>query len=227
LPPAGEWALANWAAHAAAFKAESRRLLAEASGSRNQAGIAPHRVAAVARSVLPRDARAVVDSGAYSLAVAGFWESYEATGYLCSAGLEASGYALPAAVAAALAAPQGPVVAFVGDGGLLASLGTLATAAHLRLPLTVLVFADESLNMIRALQEQRRYGPLGVSLPPTDIAKLAESLGAPGIIVGTEAELADALADALAARQPAVIAVRIRPGGYRRMLDNLWDPAAG
>ena len=224
LPPAGAWGLANWAAQAAAFKAEARRLLVEASAGRSRSGVAPHRVAAVAREALPRNARAVVDSGAHGLVVANFWESYEAGGYLCSAGLEASGYALPAAVAAALAKPGPPVVAFVGDGGFLASLGTLATAAHRRLPLTVIVFADESLNLIRALQEQRRYAPLGVTLPPTDFPRLAEGLGALGIVVESEAELASALADALVAQQPAVIAVRIRPGGYRRMLDSLWGP---
>ncbi|MBI4536408.1 MAG: thiamine pyrophosphate-binding protein [candidate division NC10 bacterium] len=224
LPPAGAWGLPNWAAQAAKFKAEVRRLLAEASAGRHQAGVAPHRVAIIAREMLPRHARAVVDSGAHGLVVAHFWESFAPRAYLCSAGLEASGYALPAAVAVSLAKPGGHVVAFVGDGGFLASLGTLATAAHRRLPLTVIVFADQSLNLIRALQEQRRYAPLGVTLPSIDFPRLAEGLGALGIVVESETAFAGALADALAASQPAVIAVRIRPGGYRRVLDSLWGP---
>lgn len=222
LPPAGEWGLANWARQAAAFRSEVRGRLAAAL--RGGSGLQPHRIVAVARETLPRTARAVVDSGAHAMAVAAFWESYEPRQYGCSAVLAASGYALPAAVAAGLADPAGPVVAFVGDGGLLASLGALATAAHHRLPLVVIVFADESLNLVRVLQERKRHALEGVALPTIGVPSLAEGLGALGIVVETEEALAAALRDAMAAGAPAVIAARTQPAGYRRMLEALWGP---
>jgi acetolactate synthase-1/2/3 large subunit len=220
LPPAGEWGLANWAAQARVFKGEVRERLAEAD--RGRGGIAPHRVVSLVREAAPRETRVAVDSGGHALLVASFWESYTPGGYLCSGGLSAPGYALPAAVAAGLVEPGVPLVAFIGDGGLLMSLGSLATAAKRKIPLTVVVFVDASLNLIRALQERRRYAPLGIALPEIGIPEVAAGLGALGISVETEAELTDALHEAFAARQPAVIGVRVRPGGYRRMLDTLW-----
>ena len=45
------------------------------------------------------------------------------------------GYALPAAIGAKLAAPDRPVIALIGDGGLMFTVAELATAAQLRLPL--------------------------------------------------------------------------------------------
>lgn len=222
LPPAGEWGLASWAGQAGAFRARARMLLAEASRSRSRSGLAPHRVVEVAREICPRETRVVVDSGAHALAVAAFWESYEPAGYLCSGRLSASGYALPAAVAAGLADPSRPLLVFTGDGGLLGSLGALATAAQHQVSMTVVVFADESLNLLRALQEQRGYPPQGTALPPTSIPALAEGLGALGILLEEEEGLAGALREALDGRRLAVIAARVRAAGYKKMLETVW-----
>ena len=225
LPPGGGWDLAAWARQGGNFKARARSLLAEASIGRGQRGVPPHRVVEIARDVFPRQAVAAVDSGAHALAVAAFWDSYEPKGYLCSSGLVASGYALSAAIAAKLALPERPVLAFLGDGGFLRSLADLATAAWRRVPLVAIVFADAALGLSRIQQERRRYAPEGVSLGTMDIPKLAEGLGALGTEVEDEEGLRSALEDALGATLPAVIAVRVRPTGYRRMLEILRGKA--
>jgi acetolactate synthase-1/2/3 large subunit len=227
FPPGGAWGLAEWAGRGAEFKAKARSLLAEASMGRGRTGLPPHRVVEVAREIFPRQTVAAVDSGTHALAVAAFWESYEPKGYLCSSGLATAGYALPAAIAAKLTFPDRPVLAFLGDGGFLRSVADLATAAWQRLPLVAIVFADSSLGLSRVQQEQRRYAPVGVSLGAMDIPKLAESLGALGTEVEDEEGLRSALKDAVTTTQPAIIAARVRPTGYRRMLEILRGKGGG
>lgn len=227
FPPGGGWDLADWARRGGEFKARARSLLAEASTGRGRAGLPPHRVVEIAREVFPRQTVATVDSGTHALAVAAFWESYEPKAYLCSSGPSAPGYALPAAIAAKLVAPDRPALAFLGDGGFLRSVGALATAAWQRLALVAIVFVDASLSFSRIQQEQRRYAPSGVSLGAMDIPKLAESLGALGTEAETEEELRSALKDAVGTTQPAIIAVRVRPTGYRRMLEILRGKTGG
>ncbi|OGB88863.1 MAG: hypothetical protein A3G35_20720 [candidate division NC10 bacterium RIFCSPLOWO2_12_FULL_66_18] len=227
LPPGGGWGLAEWAGRGGEFKTRARSLLAEAGTGRGRAGLPPHRVVEIAREVFPRQTVATVDSGTHALAVAEFWETYEPKGYLCPGGLAVTGYALPAAIAAKLVAPDRPVLAFLGDGGFLRSVGALAIAAWQRLALVAIVFVDASLSFSRIQQEQRRYAPVGVSLGAMDIPKLAESLGALGTEAETEEELRSALKDAVGTTQPAIIAVRVRPTGYRRMLEILRGKGGG
>jgi acetolactate synthase-1/2/3 large subunit len=227
LSPGGGWGLADWAGRGSEFKAHARLILAEASQGRGRAGVAPHRVVEIAREIFPRQTVVSVDSGTHALAAAAFWDAYEPKGYFCSSGLSVMGYALPAAIAAKLVHPERPVLAFLGDGGFLRSIPDLATAVRERLPLVGVIFVDGTLSLSRIRQEQKRYAPAGVSLGSVDIPKLAESLGALGTEVEDEEGLRSALKDAVATTQPAVIAVRVRPTGYRRMLEILRGKAGG
>ena len=227
LPPGGGWGLADWAGRGKEFRAQTRSLLAEASAGRGRTGLPPHRVVELAREAFPRETLVTVDSGTHALAVAAFWDCYEPRAYLCTSGYATRGYALPAAIAAKLVAPARPVLAFLGDAGFLRSVADLATAAWRRLPLVAIVFVDASLGLSRIQQEQKRYAPVGASLGPIDIPKLAESLGALGTQVEDEEGLRSALKDAVATTQPAIIAVRVRPTGYRRMLEILRGKAGG
>lgn len=225
LPPGGGWDLAAWARQGGNFKARARALLAEASTGRGQKGVPPHRVVEIARETFPRQTVVAVDTDIHAFAAAAFWDAYEPKTYLCSGSPAASTYALPAAIAAKLVLPDKPVLAFLGDGGFLRSLADLATAAWRQVPLVAIVFADAALGLSRIQQEQRRYAPVGVALGLMDIPKLAESLGALGTEVEDEEGLRSALKDAVGTSLPAVIAVRVRPTGYRRMLEILRGKA--
>jgi acetolactate synthase-1/2/3 large subunit len=227
LPPGGGWDLAEWAWKGSQFKLRSRSLLAEASEGRGKAGVPPHRVVEVTREIFPRQTVVTVDPGVHALVTAAFWDTYEPKGYLRSSGEGTMAYALPAAIAAKLLLPDRPVLAFLGDGGFLRSLADLATATRERLPLVVVVFVDGALGLSRVRQEQRRYAPAGVSLGAMDIPKMAEGLGALGTEVEDEQGLQSALKDALDTTQPAVIAVRVRSTGYRRLLEVLRGKSGG
>jgi acetolactate synthase-1/2/3 large subunit len=221
LPPGGGWGLAEWATRGASFKARARRLLTEASQGRGGGGIAPHRVVEIAREAFPRTTLLSVDSGIHASVAAIFWETYEPKGYLCSGGLDTMGYALPAALAAKLARPDRPVLALLGDGGFALSLPDILTAARLRLGITAVVFVDEWLGVTRALQERRRFAPTGAFLGGLNLPGLAESFGVLGTAVEDEEALRSALKDAVGTSQPAIIAARVRAGGYRKLLEIL------
>jgi acetolactate synthase I/II/III large subunit len=225
LPPAGEWQFADWAKQGERFHARMRSLLAETGGIRGSQWVAPHRVVEIAREVFPRPTMAVADAGAHALAVAAFWEAYEPKGYLCPSSPGGTGYALPVAIAAKLVAPDRPVVAFMGEGGFLLNLAEVATAGRLGVPLAIVVFLDGALSWVRVAQEQKRYAPVGASLEPMDIPKLAESLGVFATVVEDEEELRTALQEATETTRPAIVAVRVNPHGYNRMVEILRGKA--
>ena len=212
---------AGWGAHAAgAFKAEARRRLAAAS-ARGRGGIAPHRAIEIARAAAPPDTVVTVDSGAHMFLASVFWDAPGPRAYLCSSGHATMAYAVPGALAAKLQAPRRPVLAVVGDGGLLMGAGELATAAREKIPIVVLCVNDEALTLIRVKQAAKRYAPVGVDLAGADFARLAEAMGCRGFAARTEAELAAALRQAFACGAPAVVDARVDPRGYGAIMDVL------
>ena len=163
-------------------------------------------------------ARVTVDAGAHMFPATLLWPVSEPNGLLISNGLSTMGFALPAAIGAALMERARPVVALTGDGGLLMCAGELATAVREQLHIIVIVFADEALSLIQIKQERRALAPAGVALGGVAWARLAESFGAAGFAVSNQAELERALAQALAVRGPSLIEARIDPSNYGRTL---------
>ncbi|MHB8646040.1 MAG: thiamine pyrophosphate-dependent enzyme [Thermomicrobiales bacterium] len=120
----------------------------------------------------------------------------------------AMGYAMPAAVGAALARPGVPVLAVAGDGGFLMTGNELETAVRCNLPVIALVFNNCSYGTIRMHQEREFPGRVSATtLGPVDFARFAESLGAHGTRVTDSRDFAPALVHALALRRPALIEV--------------------
>jgi acetolactate synthase-1/2/3 large subunit len=137
---------------------------------------------------------------------------------LISSGLATMGYAVPAAVGAALARPDQRVFCFVGDGGLGMVLGELETIARLRLAVTVIVFNDASLSLIRVKQRPAGHGDeRAVRFSPVDFAAVARGLGLSSTSVRTTDELATALAEDVAG--PRLLDVLVDPDTYRHVID--------
>ncbi len=177
-------------------------------------GLSPQRAMEVARAVLPRNTIATCDAGASRLLVVQKWEAYGPREFLTSNGLGSMGYAVPGALAARLAWPDRPVVAFTGDGGLLMAVAELQTAKRENLPIIVLVFDDQEIGLIRVKQEIKGIPPHGVHLGGVDWEKLGAAFGADGIVVETEQALTNALGAALKSNGTTVIGARIDPSGY-------------
>jgi acetolactate synthase I/II/III large subunit len=124
----------------------------------------------------------------------------------------AMGYAMPAAVGAALARPGVPVLAVAGDGGFLMTGNELETAVRCNLPVIALVFNNRSYGTIRMHQEREFPGRVSATaLGPVDFAKFAESLGAHGTRVTDSRDFAPTLEHALALTRPALIEVVTDP----------------
>jgi len=182
--------------------------------------LAPQQVVATVRACTPPETIAAVDAGAHMLVAMPLWEVPEPLRLLVSSGLATMGYALPAAIAAALYAPQVPVVAFTGDGGLGMTLAEIETAVRLSLRVIVIVFNDAALSLIKLKQKPAgQGGDEAVRYGPVSFAAAAAAMGAAGAAVTTERDLATALAAALRRPGPTVIDASVDPAGYPAVMD--------
>jgi acetolactate synthase-1/2/3 large subunit len=208
----------------------ARRLAAAATAAPGL--LSPQQVVATARACAPPETIATVDAGAHMLVAMPLWEVPGPRMLLTSSGLATMGYALPAAIAAALClsqpqglpqpqgAPQTPVLAFTGDGGLGMTLAEIETAVRLSLRVIVIVFNDAALSLIEIKQNPAGHGgEEAVRYRPTSFAAAAAAMGAAGAAVSSERELAAALTDALARRGPTVIDAHVDPAGYPAVMD--------
>jgi acetolactate synthase I/II/III large subunit len=182
--------------------------------------LAPQQVAVTVRAHTPAATIASVDAGAHMLAVMPLWEVDEPGRLLISSGLATMGFALPAAIAAALCSPGQPVVAFTGDGGLGMTLAEIETAVRLRLRIVVIVFNDATLSLIKIKQRPAGQGGTeAVDYGPVSFAGVATAMGAAAATAGTEAELVPALDAALRRDGPTVIDVAVDPACYPAVME--------
>ena len=137
---------------------------------------------------------------------------------LISNGLSTMGFALPAAIGAAVLDRDRPVVAITGDGGLLMCAGELLTAAREQLRVIVVVMNDSALSLIGIKQQARKMTPAGVALGDVHWSRLAEGFGVCGATATSTDEIADAIGAALLRHGPSLIDVRIDPSSYGEML---------
>jgi len=154
--------------------------------------------------------RVTVDAGAHMFSTIGRWPAMQPFGIMKSNGLSTMGYALPAAIASALADPETPVMAISGDGGISMCIAELATAKELGLDITVVVMNDSALSLIDIKQQRQQRPSLGVRYPAQDLAAIAQAYG----WNARRADTSDELKDALALPGPKLIDVRVDPAGY-------------
>jgi len=120
------------------------------------------------------------------------------------------GYGTPAAVAAKLAHPDRPVVAFAGDGCFLMNGQEFATALQYDAPIVVVVVDNGQYATIRMHQERDYPGRRsGTILQNPDFAALARAYGGHGETVERTAEFADAFMRAEASGKPALVHVKL------------------
>ena len=150
--------------------------------------------------------------------VMSFWPACEPSGVLISNGLSTMGFALPAAIGAALLDRSRPTVTFTGDGGLMMCLGELRTAARENLPLRIIVFDDGELSLIRIKQVQRGYRTDGVSIGAIDWQSVGAGFGVLARQAASEAALRDCLRETAAHPGPVLIAASIDAGTYRETI---------
>ncbi|SNY90769.1 acetolactate synthase-1/2/3 large subunit [Cohaesibacter sp. ES.047] len=122
------------------------------------------------------------------------------------------GYGLPAAVAAAIAAPDRTVICFAGDGCFQMTCQEFATAAQEGASIKVILVNNSSYGTIRMHQE-RTYPTRvsGTNLINPDFAAMARAMGGHAETVTKTEDFPDAFARMLAHDGPALIEIITDP----------------
>ena len=201
------WAETEVAAH-------RDRLRAAWLAGRAEGNLNPSDVVTIAREAAPPDTIVTTDVGSHKIMAGQAWQAAEPRSVLMTNGLSAMGFGVPAAIAAKLTRPDRPVIALVGDGGFAMAATEMRIASALGVPVTVVVFADGSLNRIELRQQLMGYPPTATRMDGMDLVTLAEAMECDGVRVDSTAGLEKALAGFGTRSRPLLVEARIDPAQY-------------
>lgn len=137
-----------------------------------------------------------------------FYEPEQPRSYFnSSTGYGTVGYALPAALGAKLARSERPVVALIGDGGLQFTMGELATAVELALPLPILLWNNRGYGEIKRYMAERSIPQIGVDIYTPDFLTIARGFGCRAERAETLEQLRQLLREARQAAGPTLIEI--------------------
>jgi benzoylformate decarboxylase len=123
------------------------------------------------------------------------------------------GWGLPASVGVSLANPDRPVVCFSGDGSAMYSIQALWTAAHHKLPLTVVIVNNGGYRIIKqrllAFHGDDHYVGMDFVDPKVDFTGMAKALGLEAIRISDAGELKPKLSSAFNSPGPKLIEVMV------------------
>ena len=132
---------------------------------------------------------------------------------LTSGGL---GFGMAGAIGVALAKPERPVVAIIGDGSSLYSIQSLWTAAHLRLPITYVIVNNRSYRIIKdrlqAMRGTDQFVAMDMTDPAIDFVSVAQGFGLTASRVEKPSDIQAAVAKAIASGKPSLVEVVIHNG---------------
>ena len=155
--------------------------------------------------------RIVTDVGQHQMWAAQLLDWRRPRTHITSGGSGTMGFAVPAALGAAIACPDETIWVIVGDGGFQMTNQEIATMAQEGLTnVRIAVVNNGYLGMVRQWQqlfEGKRYS--GTPLSGPDFAKLAEAYGVRGITVETIEEAEAAIDEAWDHPGPVVIDFRV------------------
>ncbi|WP_342778912.1 thiamine pyrophosphate-dependent enzyme [Nocardioides humi] len=187
------------------------------------------------RTAYPGPLNMVNDCGKHHKWVVQQLQAREDDQIISSMGGASMGIGLAGAIGAALARPEAPTIAWLGDGGLAMSLAALPTVAEYRLPVLTVVIDDASYGVVHNTQMaaagRSAFADFdGSGTHPDyrlDFTAVAQGCGIPARTVADPAELDAAFAWAKAQDGPAVLTVlsdkgSVQPsgGGQLRPLED-------
>ncbi|AZI35128.1 hypothetical protein NT2_08_01090 [Caenibius tardaugens NBRC 16725] len=130
------------------------------------------------------------------------------------------GYATPVATGAALACPDRRTLCMVGDGSAMYTIQSLWTQAREALPVTTIIFANNSYAILKAeyanMGAGAAPGPRAASMididnPTIDWLAMARSLGVPGMRVETAEDFTQAVIASTREEGPFLIEAKLYP----------------
>ncbi|MCT1987893.1 pyruvate dehydrogenase [Dermacoccus abyssi] len=173
--------------------------------------IHPEYAASVLDRMLADDAIVTADTGMCNVWSARYIHP-SGRGRLISSALHGSmANALPHAIGAQFAYPERQVVSMSGDGGLSMLMGDMLTAHAYDLPLTVVLFNNSTLGMVKLEMLVDKLPDFGVDVPGTNYAAIAEAMGWHAVRVEDPKDLEAAYAEAFAHKGPSLVDVVTDP----------------
>jgi acetolactate synthase-1/2/3 large subunit len=136
--------------------------------------------------------------------------------YITSGGLGTMGYALPAAMGAALGNPDRPIFAINGDGAFQMNCQELATCAQYQIPVKCIILNNGKLGMVRQFQKvllDSRYASTCLG-HHVDFCMVSEGFGVKALRVKDKTDLQSVLQRAMEIPGPVVVEVPIHPDTY-------------
>lgn len=208
----------KWLARIAAWEEENPLEM------RRDRGLSPQMIMESINEVFPKGI-VVTDVGQHQMWATQYLDMPAGKKLITSGGLGTMGFGFPAAIGAKIGAPKQDVVCITGDGGMQMNMQEMATAITEKVPITVCIFNNHYLGMVRQMQ-QLFYGKryeitclrrnvdcpdnckgTNADCPPyvPDFVKWAESYGAKACRVTEASQVADALKAAKANKETATV----------------------
>jgi acetolactate synthase-1/2/3 large subunit len=160
--------------------------------------IMPEALVEKVQAAAPADTIYTTDVGEHQMYAAQYLKLDEPRHFLTSGGQGTMGFGLPAAVGAAVAFPDKPVVCFTGDGSIQMCIQELIACKRYGLAPKIVIFNNGYLGMVAVWQKLYCGGRLSETTldPQPDFVALAKAYGHVGYRCRTYAELDAALKDA-------------------------------
>ena len=200
----------HWQSRVRELRAEEAAIIAAEEPSDPDA-LTPKRIFDVINRAADPHTILATDVGEHQMWAARFAAFSRPHTLVSSGGLGTMGYGLGAAIGASIGTGA-PAILITGDGSFGMNLIELATAVTERLLLTIVIFDNRELGMVRRMQEESyggRCSATDLSLRKTDFVQLAEAFGAKGVRVAALPQFEAAIRDAMKRKEPVVIDVEI------------------
>ncbi|HMB82807.1 MAG TPA: thiamine pyrophosphate-binding protein [Terriglobales bacterium] len=143
----------------------------------NSEGVYPPHLLETVQELVGNDAIYTTDSGNGTFLAMECLRLPHPRSFLAPVDYSCMGYAVPAALGAALACTNRPVICLAGDGAFLMTGLELLTARQLNLPVIVLVLRDRELAQIAQFQQIALGQKTCSDLPDYDLASICRGVG--------------------------------------------------
>ncbi|NMG46836.1 acetolactate synthase large subunit [Azoarcus communis] len=192
----------GWLARVAALRTAFPMQFPEQDNPRSHYGL----IHAVAEA-LDDEAVITTDVGQHQMWVAQAYPFRRPRQWLTSGGLGTMGFGMPAALGAAMAAPERTVVCFSGDGSFMMNIQELATLAEQQLNVKIVLMNNNALGLVYQQQNlfygKRVFASRYKGEP--DFLRIAEGFGIPAIDLDAAANPQATLVQALQTPGPCLI----------------------
>ncbi|MGD0467492.1 MAG: thiamine pyrophosphate-binding protein [Terriglobales bacterium] len=178
----------------------------------NSEGVYPPHLLEIVQELAGNDAIYTADSGNGTFLAMECLRLPHPRSFLAPVDYSCMGYAVPAALGAALACPDRQVISLAGDGAFLMTGLELLTARQLNLPVMVLVLRDRELAQIAQFQQIALGQKTCSELPDYDLASICRGVGVEYLALRRNTDVEAILKQALTltgSGRPVVVEVAI------------------